>query len=178
MKWWNVNLTQTWSEFLCCQAPNAAVCCDSDTLPPAVQQPGPGLCVTSSCWSPRGNGDAPSTNHAGKQLVSGKTGQSEWCQFGRAAWNTEQGFQGEPNLKLQSLWVYNRKQCALLYLQELALQEAANYMSHLNLFIQLRQSTFQSHAQNVSKIVPGQKCKCIRFPFRADQNQVPHRDHS
>lgn len=36
-------------------------------------------------------------------------------------------------------------------------------MSHLNLFIRLRQSTFQSHAQNVSKIVPGQKCKCIHF---------------
>lgn len=49
------------------------------------------------------------------------------------------------------------------YLQELALQEAANYMSHLNLFIRLRQSTFQSDAQNVSKIVLGQKCKCIRF---------------
>lgn len=49
------------------------------------------------------------------------------------------------------------------YLQELALQEAANYMSHLNLFIRLRQSTFQSDTQNVSKIVLGQKCKCIRF---------------
>lgn len=74
-----------------------------------------------------------------------------------------QRFQGEQSIKLQSFGVYNRKQCSLLYLQELALQEAANYMSHPNLFIRLRQSTFQSHAQNVSKIVPGQKCKCIHF---------------
>lgn len=74
-----------------------------------------------------------------------------------------QGFQGEQSIKLQSFEVYNRKQCSLPYLQELALQEAANYMSHLNLFIRLRQSTFQSHAQNVSEIVPGQKCKCIHF---------------
>lgn len=74
-----------------------------------------------------------------------------------------QGFQGEQSIKLQSFGVYNRKQCSLPYLQELALQEAVNYMSHLNLFIRLRQSTFQSHAQNVSKTVPGQKCKCIHF---------------
>lgn len=74
-----------------------------------------------------------------------------------------QRFHGGQSIKLQSFGVYNRKQCSLLYLQELALQEAANYMSHPNLFIRLRQSTFQSHAQNVSKIVPGQKCKCIHF---------------
>lgn len=119
--------------------------------------------MTSSRQSPEGSKDASSGSHAGKQPVSGKAGRSERCRFGRAARNTQQRFQGEPSVKLQSFWVYNRKQCALLYLQELALQEAANYMSHLNLFIRLRQSTFQSHAQNVSKIVPGQKCKCIRF---------------
>ena len=119
--------------------------------------------MTSSCQSPRGSEDAPSASHAGKQPISGKAGRSEWCRFGRVARNAEPRFQGERSIKLQSFWVYNRKQCALLYLQELALQEAANYMSHLNLFIRLRQSTFQSHAQNISKIVPGQKCKCIRF---------------
>lgn len=99
----------------------------------------------------------PSRRAAGQQEAGGR----EWC--GKAAGNTVQGFHGEHSTKLQSFGVYNRKQCSLPYLQELALQEAANYMSHLNLFIQLRQSTFQSHKKNVSKIVPGQKCKCIHF---------------
>lgn len=81
-----------------------------------------------------------------------------------------------PNYKVWGLTIKNNALCS--YLQELALQEAANYISHLNLFIRLRQSTFQSDTQNVSKIVPGQKCKVYPLSFRADQNQVPHRDHS
>ena len=140
-----------------------AFCCDSDPLPPAIQYPRPRLCVTSSCRRPTGSKDAPSMHRAGKQPVSGKGGRSERCQFGRAAQNYEQRFLGEQSIKLPSFWVYNRQKCSMLYLQELALQEAANYMSHLNLFIRLKQSTFQSDAQNVSKIIPGQKCKCVRF---------------
>lgn len=93
---------------------------------------------------------------------SGKAQQQEQCRESSSKlWaKTPRGVQ-IPNYKVWGLTIKNNALCS--YLQELALQEAANYISHLNLFIRLRQSTFQSDAQNVSKIVPGQKCKCIRF---------------
>ena len=102
-------------------------------------------------------------SRAGTQPDRGKAGQSARCRSGRAAPNTEQRFRGSraSNYKVSGFTIENH--VPLLYLQELALQEAANYMSHLHLSIPLRQSTFQSHAQNVSKIVPSQKCKCIHF---------------
>lgn len=83
-KQWSFNLTHSWSEFLCSQAPNPGSCWDSDTLPPATQYPGPGLCVTSRRRDLMGSKDAASTSYAGKQRVSGKAGRSEQCQFGRA----------------------------------------------------------------------------------------------
>lgn len=104
----------------------------------------------------------------GQHFPPGSKQESSWSAGGRrmaVMWKSSRKYCARVSggTEHQTTGVYNRKQCSLPYLQELALQEAANYMSHLNLFIRLRQSTFQSHAQNVSKIVPGQKCKCIHF---------------
>lgn len=101
-KQWNFNFTHSWSEFPCSQAPNPVSCWDSDTLPPATQYPGPGLCVTRRRQDLRGSKDAASTSHAGKQPVSGKAGRSEQCQSGRAhkTLSRDSGGNGTSNYKV------------------------------------------------------------------------------